>query len=74
MLNWNSFKCHLGQKFGKIENVIEGPGSYSLLWCPIKNNYINNCDNCDYNEVRKTIKSDPNNYLEWLRLKGDFRL
>ena len=67
MITWNDFKCAIGQQNGNIENVVECPGGYSLMWCPEKG-YINNCDGCQFNEKEKEIRSDPNNYQKWLKL------
>ena len=69
-MKYDDFKCGAGRLEGKIEYILEGPGSYHLAWCPIKENYISNCDNCEYNEIEKEIRADPNNYQEWLRKGG----
>lgn len=67
MITWNDFKCAIGLQEGKIENVNEYPGNYSLMWCPEKG-YINNCDNCPFNEKEKEMRADPNSYQKWLKL------
>lgn len=64
----DDFRCRAGRLKGKIEYVLEGPGSYHLVWCPIKENYISNCNNCKYNETEKEIYTDPNSYSKWLKL------
>lgn len=67
MITRNDFKCTIGLQKGNIENVIEGPGSYNLMWCPEKG-YINNCDGCSYNQIEKEMHADPNSYPKWLKL------
>ena len=65
MLTWNDFKCespHISRH--RIDNC----GDYSEMWCGRLEKYIENCDNCPFNEKEKIMRSDPNSYQKWLKL------
>ena len=66
----DDFNCEKGLREGRIEIVIEGPGSYHQAWCPVKKDYIPNCNYCEYNELEKEVQADPNDYKKWLKRGG----
>ena len=65
MLTWSNFKC----KSPYLSNHrIDNFGDYSQMWCGRLRKYINNCDNCPFNEKEKIMRKDPNSYQKWLKL------
>lgn len=62
MITWNDFKCE--SPHHRIDNF----GDYSEMWCGQLEKYIENCDNCFFNEKEKEMRSDPNSYQKWLKL------
>ena len=67
MITWNNFKCESPRT---SNHRIENRGDYSEMWCGRKGKYILNCDGCKYNKVEAQIRTDPNNYLDWLAARG----
>ena len=62
MITWNNFKCEFPH------HHIDNFGDYSEMWCGRLEKYINNCDNCPFNEKEKEMRIDPNSYQKMAKI------
>ena len=65
MITWNDFKCELPHLSC---HRIDSFGEYSEMWCGRLRKYVDNCNGCSFNQVKKEMKTDPNSYSKWLKL------
>ena len=67
MITWNDFKCDAPLL---SQHRIVNRGDYSDMWCGRKEKYILNCDGCEYNQIEAQMRTDPNNYQDWLAARN----